>query len=313
MSTLATPSSGASSNGNLLLGIMLITLAFFFAAVMSALSKAAAGVPALLLLFLQYGISFLVFLPALLKEGPGLMKTSQLGLQVFRSISGAVCQLLFFVSVKSISLMDATLLSNAAPLFIPLVVFIWFRKAVQPLVWVSLAIGLVGVILIIKPSAVMLRNPAALIALAAAVFSALALVSTNKLAETEPPMRILLYNFGIATVILIPVCIFAWKPPTGEEWLLLLGVGGFYALTQYLIILAYRQASAAEISPFNYTVVIFSGLLGWAFFGNVPDVVSVVGTLLICAGGILSIRAGHPEGHGHSIGNGHWRLFPQKV
>jgi len=95
MSSLALPSSGASSNGNLLLGIMLITPAFFFAAVVSALSKAAAGVPALLLLFLQYGISFLVFLAALLKEGPGLMKTSRLGLHIFRSISGAVCQLLF--------------------------------------------------------------------------------------------------------------------------------------------------------------------------------------------------------------------------
>lgn len=100
--------------------------------------------------------------------------------------------------------------------------------------------------------------------------------------------------------------------PTFDQWLLLLGVGGFYALTQYLIILAYRQASAAQISPFNYTVVVFSGLLGWMFFGNIPDLVSLFGTLLICAGGILSIRAGHPEGHGHSHGCGHWHLFPKK-
>jgi drug/metabolite transporter (DMT)-like permease len=124
-------------------------------------------------------------------------------------------------------------------------------------------------------------------------------------------MRILLYNFGISTVLLIPICFWAWKPPTPEEWLLLLAVGGFYALTQYLIILAYRQASAAQISPFNYTVVIFSGLLGWMFFHNVPDLASLAGTILICAGGILSIRAGHPEGHGHSHGAGHWNLLPK--
>lgn len=315
MTAIVEPRAEASAGragGNLALGIVLITLAFFFAAVMSALSKAAAGVPALLLLFLQYGISFLVFLPALMKEGPSLLVTRRPGLQFFRSVSGAVCQLLFFIAVKSISLMDATLLSNAAPLFIPLVVYVWFRKTVQPLVWVSLAIGLAGIVLIIKPGPEMFRNPAALIALAAAVFSALALVATNKLAETEPPMRILLYNFGISTVLLVPVCIFSWKPPTAHEWLLLLGVGGFYALTQYLIILAYRQAGAAQISPFNYTVVIFSGLLGWAFFGNVPDFVSLIGTVLICAGGILSIRAGHPEGHGSSHGSGHWHPFPPK-
>ncbi len=298
---------------NLTAGIVLITAAFFCAAVMSALSKAASNVSPLLLLFLQYGISFLVFLPALAKEGPGLLKTQHPWLQIFRSVAGSICQLLFFIAVKSIALMDAVLLSNAAPLFIPLVVWVWFRKTVQPLVWASLLIGLAGICLIIKPGPEMLHNPTALIALAAAVFSALALVATNKLSETEPPMRILLYNFGISTLLLVPVCIFDWKSPTPHEWLLLLGVGGFYALTQYLIILAYRQASAAQISPFNYTVVIFSGLLGWIFFGNVPDWVSVAGTLLICAGGILSIKAGHPEGLGHSHGNGHWNSLPKST
>lgn len=294
---------------NLTAGILLITAAFLCASIMSALSKAATGISPLLLLFLQYGISFLVFAPAVLKDGVGLMKTSHPGLQIFRSVAGSICQLLFFFAVKSIPLMDAVLLSNAAPLFIPLVVWVWFRKSVQPMVWVSLLIGLVGICLIIKPGPQMFQNPASLIALLAAVFSALALVATNKLSDTEPPMRILIYNFGISTVLLLPVLFFVWKAPTAHEWLLLLGVGGFYALTQYLIILAYRHATAAEISPFNYTVVIFSGLLGWIFFGNVPDWIALLGTLLICAGGILSIKAGHPEGHGHSIGCGHWNLF----
>lgn len=297
---------------NLTAGIILITAAFFCASVMSALSKAASDISPLLLLFLQYGISFLVFVPPALKEGPAVLKTSHLGLQIFRSLAGSICQLLFFISVKSIPLMDAVLLSNAAPLFIPLVVWVWFRKSVQPLVWASLLIGLIGICLIIKPGPQMLHNPAALIALAAAVFSALALVATNKLSEDEPPMRILFYNFGISTLVLAPVCFFVWKAPSAHDWLLLSGVGGFYALTQYLIILAYRHASAAQISPFNYTVVVFSGLLGWIFFGNVPDWISLCGTLLICAGGILSIKAGHPEGHGHSFGNGHWHSAPNR-
>ncbi len=295
-----------ASGKSLYEGIGLITAAFFCAAVMSALSKAATGVPPLLLLFLQYGISFLVFAPSIAREGIGMLRTEHLGLHAFRSVSGSICQLLFFLSVQSIPLMDSVLLSNAAPLFIPLVVLVWFRKSVQPMVWLSLLIGLAGIILIIKPGPQMFQNPASLLALLAAVFSALALVATNKLSETEPPMRILVYNFGISTVLLAPVCVFAWKPPTPHQWLLLAGVGGFYALTQYLIILAYRHADAAQISPFNYTVVIFSGLLGWWFFGNVPDGLAVAGALLICAGGILSMRTGHPEGRGHAFGGCHW-------
>jgi drug/metabolite transporter (DMT)-like permease len=85
-------------------------------------------------------------------------------------------------------------------------------------------------------------------------------------------------------------------------------VGAFYAATQYVIILAYRFAGAAELSPFNYTVVVFSGLLGWLVFGTVPGLLAIVGTVLICAGGILSIEAGHEEGRGNVAGYGHWRL-----
>jgi drug/metabolite transporter (DMT)-like permease len=297
-----------SSGHNQPLGIALITLAFLCAAVMSTFSKAAVGVPPLQILFLQYAISFLVFVPSAARLGRRRLATEQIGLQVFRSVAGSVCQLLFFVAVRSIPLLDSVLLTNAAPLFIPLVVYVWFRKTVKRAVWVSLLIGLVGIVLIIKPGPRMFQNPASLIALASGMFSAIALVATNKLAETEPPVRILFYNFGISTLLLIPLAVWAWKPLTGRQWLLLFAVGAFYAATQYVIILAYRFAGAAELSPFNYTVVVFSGLLGWLVFGTVPGLLAIVGTVLICAGGILSIEAGHEEGRGNVAGYGHWRL-----
>jgi drug/metabolite transporter (DMT)-like permease len=296
------------SGHRLYLGIGLITLAFFCAAVMSTLSKAATGVPPIVTLFLQYSISLLVFLPPTARAGRAGLKTEHFRLQLFRSVAGSSCQLLFFMAVRSTPLLDSVLLSNSAPLFIPLVVYVWFGKTVRPLVWVSLMIGLAGIVLIIKPGPQMFENPASLLALTAGLFSALALVATNKLTDTEPPIRILFYNFGLSTLLLAPLCIWAWKPLTEKQWFLLLGVGGSYAATQYLIILAYRYASASELSPFNYTVVIFSGLLGWWFFGNVPDILAIVGTVLICAGGILSIVAGHSEGRGHAFGNGHWQL-----
>lgn len=275
---------------------------------MSAFSKAATGVPPLMILFLQYAISFLVFVPSAARLGRKHLKTEHLYLHLFRSLAGCVCQLLFFLAVKSIPLLDSVLLSNSAPLFIPIVIYVWFRKTVQPLVWISLLIGLAGIVMIIKPGPQMFQNPASLIALISGICSALALVATNKLTETEPPVRILFYNFGIATLLLIPFAIWSWKPLSLRQWLLLLGVGVFYAATQYFIILAYRYANAAQLSPFNYTVVIFSGILGWLMFGSVPDALAVFGTILICAGGILSIEAGHTEGRGHAFGYGHWQL-----
>lgn len=213
-----------SSGHNLYLGITLITLAFFCAAVMSTFSKAAAGAPPLSILFLQYSISFLVFVPSAARGGRAGLATHHFWLQFLRSAAGSACQLLFFIAVQSTPLLDSVLLSNAAPLFIPLVIYVWFRKTVQPRVWVSLLIGLIGIAMIIKPGPQMFQTPASLLALTAGFFSALALVSTNKLTETEPPTRILIYNFGISTLLLLPVSIWSWKPLTDKQWFLLLGV-----------------------------------------------------------------------------------------
>ena len=290
------------------LGIALIVIAFLCSAIMSSFSKELTHIPPTLTLFWQYCISFVVFIPYALKPGLAGLKTQHFWLQLVRSLAGSVCQLLFFIAVKSLPLMDSVLLSNSAPLFIPFVIYFWFRKTVQPLVWFSLLIGLAGIILIIKPGPQMFSNPASLIALVSGIFSAFALVATNKLSDTEPPNRILIYNFGLSTVLLIPLCIWSWQPLTMRQAALLAGVGIFYALTQYFIIRAYHYATAAELSPFNYTVVVFSGLLGWWLFGNVPDRIAIFGTVLICAGGILSISAGHKEGRGHPFGSGHWRL-----
>ena len=293
-------------------GIALIVAGFFWAAVMGAVTKSLHGVSPLLTLFFQYAIAFLCFVPSGLRMGPANLRTQRAGLQIFRSLTGSACQLLFFFSLGSLPLLDASLLSNSAPLFIPLVVWLWLRKPVSRVVAVSLLVGLAGVLLIIHPGPQLLHDPAALLALASGVLSAIALVATNRLAETDPPSRTLLWNFGVSTVLLIPVAAAVWTPLAPRAWLLLLSVGVLYALTQWFIILAYRYAGAAELSPFNYSVVVFSGILGWLFFGNVPGLGAVAGTLLICAGGILSIQAGHPEGKGSWFGVGHWH-WPWKL
>jgi drug/metabolite transporter (DMT)-like permease len=293
-------------------GVALIVTGFLWAAIMGAVTKALHGVPPLLTLFFQYAVAFLCFVPSGLRMGLPNLRTSHLGLQIFRSLAGSACQLLFFFSLASLPLLDASLLSNSAPLFIPIVVWMWWRKPVSRTVVLSLLIGLIGVVLTIHPGPRLLHDPAALLALGSGILSAVALVATNRLAETDPPSRTLFYNFGVSTVLLIPVAATVWTPLPARAWLMLLSVGVLYALTQWFIILAYRYASATELSPFNYSVVAFSGILGWIFFSNVPGPAAIAGTLLIAAGGILSIRAGHQEGKGAWFGTGHWH-WPWKI
>jgi drug/metabolite transporter (DMT)-like permease len=292
---------------NLALGILLIVAAFFCVAVMSAFGKAAAALPTSVISFFQSFISLVVFLPWVLRGGTGEMRTGRLPVHVLRALAGLLSQVLYFWSVKQMSLVDAVLLVNAAPLFIPVIALMWQGTRIAPAVLASLAVGFVGVVLIIKPGPGLLANPSSLIALSAAVFSAIALVTVNTLSRTDRPDTILFYYFLIASVATAPFAALEWKTPSLEEWGLLIGVGVFMALAQLLIILAYQHATASQIAPFNYSVVIFSGLIGWIVWRNALDTMAVLGILLVSAGGILSIVLARPRhsGHGFWLTHGH--------
>ena len=90
-------------------------------------------------------VSLVLFLPSALRPDLPSFKTEHLGLQILRSLVGSASQLLYFLSLTTLPLLAASLLSNAAPLFIPIVVWIWLREEISATVAVSLVIGLAGV------------------------------------------------------------------------------------------------------------------------------------------------------------------------
>lgn len=293
---------------NASLGGLLIVLAFLCVAVMSAFGKSAANVSTGSIVFFQNFISLLLFLPWALRHGSSGIKTSRVWLHILRAVGGLLSQALMFVAVKKMPLMNAVLLTNSAPLFIPLITWAWLKEKISGIVWASLLVGFVGVMMILKPSAALLSDPAALLATSAAVFSAFALVTVNRLSTTETTERILFYYFLISSVAALPFAIATWKMPTAIEWLYLAGIGLTMAASQLLIILAYRHASAGRIAPFNYSVVVFSGLIGWFVWKNTPDLLSLFGVVLVSAGGILSTKFGGPNSRGHLGWIGHWNL-----
>lgn len=306
MQPQASRTSAASQPENAALGGFLIVIAFLCVAVMSALGKAIPEISTGIIVFFQNFISLLLFLPWVLRHGTASTKTSRLGLHIARAVTGLLSQVLMFVAVKRMPLMNAVLLSNSAPLFIPLITWAWLKKRIGGIVWASLILGFVGVVLILRPNATLLASPWALIATSAAVFSAFALVAVNLLSTTETTERILFYYFLISSLASAPFAAAEWRSPDVREWLCLAGIGIFMAISQLLIILAYRQASAARIAPFNYSVVVFSGLIGWMFWNNRPGILSGCGVILVTLGGIASTKFGGPESRGHFGWIGRW-------
>lgn len=291
-----TPAAG-DGPGNLTLGILLTVLAFLAVAVMSALGKSAsAAVPSDVLTLFQNGISLVLLLPFVAREGLRSLSTGHVRLHLLRGVSGLLSQYLMFVALAYVPLVDAVLLANSAPLFIPLVAWVWLRQRVTGRLWLSLAVGFVGVVLILQPGSGVL-GVGTPIALAAGACSAVALVAVGRLHLTEPPTRILFYYFLISTVLMAPALPRLSFRLAPAVWLELLGVGGCMAIAQLLLVLAYVNASPSRLAPFNYSVVVFSALLGWLVWHHVPNAGSLVGMALVCGGGIASMQQ-HSGTHG---------------
>jgi drug/metabolite transporter (DMT)-like permease len=280
-------------------GIILIVFAFLALALISAFAKAASpGVSSGVLVFFQYAISLVVLAPWFLKGGVASLRTERWGLQLMWAVFGLASQFLLFVALNlQTPLMDAVLLANSSPLFIPLVAWVWLKARPDARLWISLIIGFVGIILILQPNTGTLSSGMP-VALVAGICSAIGLSAAGRLQLTDPPARTLFWYFAMSSVLAVPLLVTSWQPPPASAWPYLLGIGASMALAQVLTVLAYKQASPSRLSPFNYSVVIFSALIGWVVWQEVPNLLTVVGVLLVAAGGILSTqqhRGLHPH------------------
>src|SRR5262249_31835601 len=130
----------------------------------------------------------------------------------------------------------------------------------------------------------------------AAVVSALAMVTTRRLTQTEAISTIVFYfSFGGAMAALLTLP-FGWLWPSPLEALMLVGTGLLGGLAQILLTLSYKHADAAVIAPFEYTSLLWSTLLGWWVFGDVPGSSVVFGSIIVIAAGLFVIFREHQLG-----------------
>lgn len=236
----------------------------------------------------QYAICLLMCLPRILRHSLRSQRTSRLGLHLLRGVAGVAGFYFFYAALEKIPMVDAMLLRQSAPLLVPLVMWLWTRERVAGHQWWPLAVGFLGIVIILRPS------PAGLSWWhAAGLFSALTLavsmVATRKLASTEPPSRILFYYAVLSLVCVAPFSVGDFSGLTQTDWLAMLYIGFAIYWTLELYTRAYGMAPTAAIAPINYFAVPLAGIWGWMFWNQVPDVWSVAGGLMVIAGGLLTI------------------------
>jgi drug/metabolite transporter (DMT)-like permease len=202
-----------------------------------------------------------------------------------------------FAALARLPLVEATAISFATPL-ITVAFAAWFLgERVRIFRWSAVVIGFAGVLVMLWPhlnwAHFALGSAAttigALCALAGAFTNAGSVIQTRRLTDSETTSSIVLYFSlfcAIAGLLTYPL---GWHSPTGPQLSALIVVGLLGGLAHILVTESYRYAPASVIAPFDYSMMIWAFLLGYAVFGELPTFYVFIGSVIVAAAGLLVI------------------------
>lgn len=255
---------------------------------MGALVKVATEtLPFMEAVFFRASVSVVLITPWMLKKKIPFLGTHR-PLLLLRSAAGFVALVSIFYATAHLRLSDAAILNQTSPIFVALLSGLFLKELLHRRIFMYSAIALIGAALIIKPTG-RFFNIAGLIGIGSGFFAAVAYVSIKHLHQTDRPETMV---FGFAAFSTLASLVFAhtFKWPTPVQWLALIAMGILATFAQVMLTQAYHAAPASRVAPFSYSSVIFSacwGVLGW---GEWPDFLSAIGTLLILSAGIGLMR-----------------------
>lgn len=272
-----------------------IAAAAAFATMGALIKLAAADLPNTVVVFLRNGFGLAMLTPWLLRPGlHGLATRRPLG-HLLRAAVGLSAMYCYFYAIPRLHLANAVLLNYSQPLFIPFIAWLWLNERPPPRIWPAVAIGFVGVALILKPDAGLI-SPVGLVGLGSGILAATAMVAIRRMSDTEPTTRIVFYFTVLGTLISAGPAAATWQTPSPTGWLVMLAAGGVATLGQLLLTRAYTLAPAAHVGSLIYVAVVVAGIWGWVLWSERPDAYSLVGAALVVLAGVLVVLArGRPR------------------
>ncbi|MEQ8397968.1 DMT family transporter [Thalassobaculum sp.] len=284
MSTAASDTAAPSR------GIILILIANLGFAGMDAVSKTlVVDYPVAQILWVRYAF-FAAFATALsLRSGGPLagLRSQRPALNVLRAVILLAEIACFVVAFRYLPLAETHSIAAVYPLIITALSAVVLGEFVGPRRWAAVAVGFVGVVVILRPG-LGVFNPAALIPLAGAALFAVYQIMTKVVARRDSMVTILLYTGWIGFALTSLTGPFYWTPPDLKGWILL-PIAGFMGVVGHLLLIkALELAPASVLQPFNYTLLVWATAVGFLVFGDLPDTVTVLGAGIVVASGLYT-------------------------
>tara|TARA_R100000005_G_scaffold96082_1_gene80550 strand:+ start:3108 stop:3989 length:882 start_codon:yes stop_codon:yes gene_type:complete len=284
------PFAPSFSAGNIR-GIMFMIAGIFFMSSMDAVAKflvqADYSVPQML------AIRGAVLIPLLIvwmmmRGGPGILRTRQIGTHGIRVVFGVLAPLLFFLSLKELPLADATVIFFISPFVMTALSVPLFGEKVGIHRWSAIMLGFIGVLIVMQPTSGVLKMDALMVIGASLCYSGVMLTG-RVLSQTETTFTIIFYsNLGvlIATACL---AVFFWHPIPLQDVALVALMALLSLAGNICLVKSFALGEVGVITPFEYTGIFWAVMLGYLIFGDFPGLHVWLGVVIIAGSGLYMI------------------------
>ena len=282
-----------NNNNNILKGIFCIIIAGFGFALMSLFVKLSGDLPSIQKGFFRNIIAVFISSIPLIKHWKVInIPRNNTGWLVLisRSVFGTIGLVLNFYAISHISLADSSIIQKLSPFIIIILSYIFFKEEMTRFQVFSIIIAFIGITLIIKPSGNNIISMGALAALLGALCAGIAYTCVRYLGTHNISGEFIIFFFSsLSSLMLLPYLILDYRTMTYYQLSMLILAGISATIGQYGVTFAYKFAAAKNISVFDYSQVLFSGIFGYMFFGEFPDFQSLIGYIIVISVGIVLV------------------------
>jgi len=285
--TLHPPAGDPSARDHYLsIGLFFLSLCLFTAENV-ATRMIGLGLPTEQITFVRALGGMALTLPICLWVGPSVLRVTRFRLHLLRGLLSFAGLWLYFYCFAVLPLAIATTITFSKAFFLAILAAFFLKEVVGRRRWAAIAIGSAGVLIVMRPGADGFEW-AALAALASAALSGAVLVCTKIISRNDSPLSIMFYLSLITVGFSLVPGLLSWRTPGASDlfWLSCIAILGPSA--QYAGILAFRAGSVATLAPIDYARIILTLAAGFLFFGEFPDVISLVGTCVIVGAALLT-------------------------
>jgi drug/metabolite transporter (DMT)-like permease len=210
-----------------------------------------------------------------------------------RNLVHYVAQLGWFLALTLIPIGQVVAIEFTMPIWIAILAAIFLGEQLNVWKITAVALGLVGVVVIVRPATGAIE-PGQLIALGAAAGFAISITMVKSLTHTESTIKIIFWMLIIQSALGFAPALYFWQNPSASAWIWIVVIAFCGTFSHYCMTRALSYADATVVVPMDFLRVPLSATAGWLIYGERLDAYTVLGAVLILAGNLLNLRTVRP-------------------